>query len=53
MWRAGFRADRRLLLVVYAVAAAALFRTIGRINRRAALRLEDQITDLDRELLET
>ena len=41
---------QRWFLVVYAVAVAAFFWLIGWINRRAAKRLNKQITKLDREL---
>jgi len=41
---------RRWFPIAYAVAAAAFFWLIGRLNQRAARRLEEQIAELDRGL---
>ncbi len=45
--------DRRWFPIAFAVAAAATFWLIGRLNQRAARRLEGQIAELDRELAGT
>ncbi len=42
--------SKRWFPIVYAVAAAVAFWLIGRLNQRAARRLEGQIAELDREL---
>ena len=43
-------ASRRVVPVVYAIAAAAFIWAVGRVNQRAAQKLNRQIAELDRDL---